>query len=342
MYPLSSIPRFANTPTVVEVYESEHKEPNLAVERETKEELSKEYNRVDGVNGTEGYYQLLFNELPYDIEEVEGNESFVGWVAKGVNALIERVKTFFKWVFNYFVGNDRVKDDNIEEAEQQLKMKSVKEGNIPYLAGSRIAFGKTGPLPNNIQWVGGSIKNLDAKIIKGNSYISLVKELFKKIESSKPETYEDILKDHAKKVTNLFSGDLAEVSFVGNKKLKVDGNGKLLFVINPVVNDRKGQKDPSFTTNRLEIETYLNQLSKTLEHKGAYQKELLTIETTLVNNLRKFLSLKETDSNPETRRAVELVKRSVGNILVSVNGLTSVFNATFDPIFSLLNHSIKG
>lgn len=341
MYPLSNQPRFASTPSVLEVYENERIQPNLRLEEEVKEELNKEYDRVDGVDGTEGFYKLLFSELPYDIEEVEGTESFTEWVKQGLTKLIEMVKNFFKWIGSYFITRDKVSDEKLTETRIRLKQKGVVTGDIKYPGGYRTAYGKTGKIPENIHWVPESASLLEEQIKLAEEGMVALKGLFEKIDSKKIGEFGPHLERYRKENEDLFTAVIKQRVFVGNSRLLKNTRGEIRVEKNPDINNRLDSKDVSFQTTGHEVETYLNKLDTLLTKKAGYGKKITGMESVIISKLNNLMQLKDRELSAQEKKNVEAIEQTVKNAMVMFKSFLGVFNTTYLHLFNVVDRAIK-
>lgn len=341
MYPLSNQPRFVTTPTVLEVYENERLEPNLRIEQTDKEELSKEYDRTDGVDGTEGFYKLLFSELPYDIEEVEGTESFSEWVKTGLSKLIETVKAFFKWIGSYFISKDRVTEEKISEAKQRLKQNGVKTGPVEYPGGYRSAFGKTGKIPENIHWVPESAGVLEGQISLAEEGMIALKGLFEKIDDKKIGEFHSHLDRYHKENEDLFNAVIKQRIFVGGNRLIKNTRGEIRVEKNAELNNRLDGAKAGFQTSGHEVETYLNKLDNLLTKKAGYGKKVTSLEGVIVDKLNKLSALKDRELSAQEKKNVEAIEQTVKNAMVMFKSFLGVFNTTYLHLFNVVDRAIK-
>lgn len=333
MYPLAVAPRFINTPTVMEVYEAENKQPNLNVPDEEVEELSKEYDKVDG---NEAYYQFLFKHISVNncADSRTGTEGFVSWVKESVVKFIQTVKNFFKWIFAFFTSKSQINERKAEDLEEQLKTNGVKEGEIKYPQTHRTAYFKEGKTPNNIEWIKTSISDLDKAIAKGEGFISQTKEFVKTVTDDKGSLGNHVT-TNASKLNNIFK----ETKLVGlyivatdNGVVKITRNNKII---------SSAVKDSTFKVTQSQVETCLTAAIKAQEKIAGFQKKVSELESSLISELNTFVSIKEENATADLKKVYAEVKSSIGNAMRTIKELETAYHEVMGAVLSTLGAGIK-
>jgi hypothetical protein len=291
-------PRFINTPTVLEDYEADQKGYDTQIEGDAPLKLSREYDRVVGF---ESLYKSLLEHKPVVFTDtVTGTEGFLGSIANGTKALIQAVKDFFKWLWEFFTGKQSRLENKTEDLEDTLKVKGVKAGDVEYPLSVFELYTKASKPDPSLTWLETEIKTLAASIGKVENYLDATRAFAQAVHSGTTQGT-DLEQYLAAVKTHFAEGQ----HFFGPYKVKVNPEGR--------ISTEKLARDPrvapgSFKTNLTQVRHLVDEI------KGVQNKleTMVNKSVELENGLLKALGKVEETAELEVLR--RHIRTSMGTI----------------------------
>ena len=322
--------RFINTPTVMETWEAENKkEPETHDDKEVKD-LSDEYDEKGDVTGTESYYKFAMSLVQTpgtNYLDRSGNEGLWSMVVGGFNAFIGAIGKFFKWVYSFFTSKKEIVSNSAKKLDKAIKVKGVKEGEIPYPKKYVLIWNTTGKPGQDIAWIKERLVDLNtvinsegkAYIKELKKYISALKEIIEKAKKGQiTKVKDDLLKvvsDHASEVKKFMKPG----PWMCGTLLEVSNDGKLITKTNTQV--AKGVKGIKFKTTVSIVEGVLSAVQHTNDIFGEFTKEVVDMEDVVVADMHECLKKAgELESkNPEMAKAIiDKIKQSITISLTNI------------------------
>jgi hypothetical protein len=325
--------RFVNTPTVMELYESEAGGDQLPVAEKVEDKLSDEYDQVDG---SEGYYRYTLQHLPRahaDLDGVVGNEGLIQWVKDTVGTLIQAVKNFFKWLFSFFTSKSKIAETKMKKLEAALDKNGVKGGYHAYPPVYINLWASKAKVPDHLDWMAKSLDTLEAAIVKGQEYVKAIEWFSNDTKqtvlahgqlSKAWEHYQDGEKQFHDKLEKIFGKENS--LFIGGTHVTVMAGGKVQ--IDPDPELLEADKEGKWTTNDTTVRT----LFKKLDRCNTAFDKLLTDITKLESEFIKTLEKTVTAANEMEQldllnadKVVSGVKKQVSQAMASIKVLETLF-----------------
>jgi len=343
--------RYVNTPTVMELWETEHaKEPAEHAEEEV-EELSDEYDTKADVTGTEGYYQWVMTHMPAvrrDVSLYSGNEGIWGGIKNGLTWIVENIKKFFKWVFSFFTSKQRMVDQTADKLEKTIKIKGVKEGDIPYPKDYQFIWNAEGKPGHDIGWIKSKLTEIENAIKnEGRGYIKALKEhtgaigtvLINHAQLSKA-------KEDMAKAETVFTTKLAEVikpgPFLAGVILGHGKGGKLITNANPKIG--RSAKGLTFKATVSVVENILGAIQTTNNLYGEFTKEVVEMENVFVQRVNDALKLGnslELENEAAAKALADKVKQTLTTNMANIKLLETLLYRAINAALSVANAAVK-
>ena len=330
----SNIVRAINTPTVMEEYEQDQEGYNQMVDPETATQLSREYDRV---TGNEALYRTLLSRIIVDDHSaITGNEGFFDTIKKGVSTIIQTVKDFFKWLWEFFTGKTVVWGHKVESLEEKLKKTGVPSGEIKYPAGwTGIYNQKTAP-SSSLTWLGEALTDLKSGLGKVDAYVKALKKFGDSVGgllgNDKASALDKEIEDLHTQIKNIFKATGSEpVKFFCNYTVKVTGGSA---EVKPLTLSFDGKKEFKFKTDSNQIAGYMNTAKGISDEFIKHIKDSSSLEQGFIKALNKTLeAAKAEDPNKTAPGKIQTVVRTaMGDIKRMETALQRAVNSALDVL----------
>ena len=343
--------RFVNTPTVMELWEVEHaKEPQEVDDKEV-DDLSDEYDNKGDVTGTESYYKWILSGIqePHrDLKLWSGNEGLWSTVKSGLSSLIEGIKKFFKWVFGFFTSKQRIVDQTTEKLEKAIKIKGVKEGDIPYPKDYPLIWNAEGKPGNDIGWIKGKLTLIESSINnEGKKYIEVLNNYISGLGtilgthgqiSQAKEKFDDAEKAFVSKLaTAIKTGP-----FMACTTLEIGKNGKLIAKANPKIT--RAGKATTFKATVSGVEAILNAVQHTNDLYGDFTKKVSELETIFIDRCNQAIKLGtdlEVEDETKAKAIADRIKQVLNVHMANIKLLQNLYFKAINAGLTVANASVK-
>lgn len=325
--------RFVNTPTVLELYKEEHPGDDLGVNQDQVNTLSDEY---DSVTGNEGYslYRTVFERVARPYEGREGTEGFFSWVKDTIASLIEKVKSFFKWIWSLVSSKQKALEMKVSGLKNSLKQKGVKTVPTKYPKGYMDLWGKTTAVPPGLSWMVESINHAKSQIGACETYGKNLETFLESVSKDMRPGYiydakDAILKQAADLATSnaktFTGGEKGKVKpFLGTYTVKVDDKGGVHLAVDTKLAGARS-KVAEFTSSVSEVNSILTALDSAFTEMDVLNKRLAKLEASILKDLD--LILKSTNEGDHGKHK--------DNVKAVVDTLRDVSSATLATIKQL-------
>lgn len=343
--------RFVNTPTVMELWEVEHaKEPQEVDDKEV-DELSDEYDTKGDVTGTESYYKWILTGIqePHrDLKLWSGNESLWDTIKSGFNSFIEQIKKFFKWVFGFFTSKKRIVDQTTEKLEKAIKIKGVKEGDIPYPKDYPLIWNAEGKPGNDIGWIKGKLTLIENSINnEGKAYLKILRDYISGLatlmtDNTQMSATKDKFDDAEKAFVSKLATTIKAGPFVACTVLEIGKNGKLVGKANPKIT--RAGKAITFKATVNGVESILNAVNHTNKLYGEMTKEVTEMETIFIDRCNQVMRLGtqvDTGDEAKAKAIADRVKQILSVHMANIKLLQNLYFKAINAGLTVANAAVK-
>lgn len=328
---LSVSPRAINTPTLLEEYEADQKGYDQFADEDTVITLSREHDRVQG---NEAFYKVLLDNLSTPTS-VAGNEGFVSVIKAGAIKAIEVVKSFFKWLFSFFMGKKEVAVRKAETLNLDLGKHGVKKGEIKYPVNYSVIYNLDGKPHNNLGWMHKALTEVNQTIADVKKYVIQVERATADIthglssnETARVSTAIDSFYGSTAECFHITKPETASPLF-GFVRVKLTAFGKLQEATLP-----RTVQSGVFQTDLPEVTKHLTQHTTVLTEANNMVKKSAELEAGLVKMLK---GISDTTNKTDAEHLQTMVRTIMANLKLvethvfkALTASASVLSASLD------------
>jgi hypothetical protein len=346
---ISDSPRFINTPTLLEEYNEDKKGYDQAVDDDTVIALSREY---DTVSGNEEFYKAVFSHISLpSIDVVSGNEAgFMDSIKKGLSAVIQSVKDFFKWLFSFFTGKKEIAGRKSVSLELSIDKHGVNTDEIPYPLGFGDIYNKTGIPAANLGWMDSALGDCEKAVKKIEDYIEVMKKGCQAITEAGFQKVNDdgagaVKKEHDALLVAAQNALAIEKlntpsTLYGRVDFQMDGHGKLKEVPDPPLQG----KNPKFKTDQSQVLHLLTKQKALLKAADSMLETSMHIERVSLKSLNSLMDFNKNIDVNGTKQFTAAANEVQATVRVVMGNLKMLQTAVYKSIFaaqSVLNATIN-
>ncbi len=292
--------RFVVSASLKDIYDEDMEGFDAVVDNAVMSKLSDEN---DAVSGTERFYNYILHNHPTavtDFGSVSGSESLVDSLKKGIRALIQTVKDFFKWIWSFISGKEEKIDVKLKSVSHLLKDKGVKTGNIPYPNTAVFIYPKPGKPAGELGWVGDANKRIAKGISNAEAYADELDKLLQKLvhltkQRSPTKEFTDTVIAFNGKVKDIFGlSGRDKGTFITTNDFSF-GIGRIDY--HPSANRRSDFKGVTFVTSQTAVEVIHKDAEINLNSVKKLTLSLHKLEKDIVDTLTLVSNYSEITSN---------------------------------------------
>ncbi|MNM24597.1 hypothetical protein D3C81_350300 [compost metagenome] len=339
--------RYILAPTLKEEYLADQAGYDAAMDEPVMTKLSTENDKVDGLEGLYGY---VLNSRPRTSVNIDGNESFIDTIKKGVGVVIQAIKDFFKWLWSFFGSKSKKIEMKQQTLKERLSKNGAVDGNIPYPKSTILIYPRSeGKLDNNLNWLEACMTAMVSAATQTEQFASLIKTFCEEVPKMPNEGIGERVVEKNKqlreKVREIFKADgKGAIKFIREKGIEFDiKTGK--FTMKPPSGDQQRIKGATFITHTNQLQTLLGHYDKIKKSLMDVYKATHALETSMINSLNAILekASKEAKDQGDSQMnlAVNKVREQIKTAMFNINALEVGLCRCAEAVLEVLDASIK-